>query len=166
MSGPAFRPFRRRCRTPSKPIGLCPLPTHSGHDRFRPIAVISARTHGSEMTRLEVFARSYTALLVAALLAGLAGLAFGLVMFIARAQVEPMLPLLLPAITTALLGSALFYKPEQYYWLATYISLLSAVFAAGIAYAFIRRPAENRRIDAALRGRLGPDQARGAPLEP
>ena len=118
------------------------------------------------MTRLESFASSYSALLLAALLAGIIALVFGLTMFIARPQVEPLLPLVLPAITKALFRTALFYKPEQYYWIATYVILLSAAFTAGIAFAFIRRPAENKRIDAALRSRIGPDQAQGAPLEP
>lgn len=117
------------------------------------------------MKRLEAFARSYIALLIGALLAGIAGMVFGLAMFIAREQVEPSLPFLLPGITKWLTGSALFYRPEQYYWIATYVSLLSAAFAAAVAFAIIRRPAENRRIDAALRSRLGPDEARGAPLE-
>lgn len=117
------------------------------------------------MIRLEAFARSYMALLVAALLAGIAGMVLGLVMFIDKEQIEPLVPFLLPAITKRLTGSALYYRPEQYYWIATYVSLLSTAFAAGIAFAIIRRPAENRRIDAALRSWLGPSHVRGAPLE-
>ena len=111
-------------------------------------------------------ARAYSALLITAIVLGVVGLVLSLVMFVARELCEPLLPVLLPVVTKVLFRSALYYSPGQYYWIAGYIGVLSAGWTVGMVVALRRRPAENRRIDAALKERLGPQYARGAPLDP
>jgi hypothetical protein len=87
-------------------------------------------------------------------------------MLVDRPHCEAVLPLLLPMITNALFRHPIFYSPEQYYWVAGYIGGGSALWTVAMLAVFARQPAENRRIDAALMRRIGPQQAHGAPLEP
>jgi cyanate permease len=101
-----------------------------------------------------------------AVLGGIAGLLLSFVLFTDRQHCEPLLAFLLPLITKALFRSALYYSPEQYYWIAGYVGGLSAAWTVAVLVIVARQRAENARIDAALMGKLGPDQAHGAPLEP
>jgi hypothetical protein len=101
-----------------------------------------------------------------ALFGGLAALLLSFVLVIDRKLCEPVLRFLLPIVTKALFRSALYYSPEQYYWIAGYVGGLSAVWTVAMLVVVMRQPAEDARIDAALMGKLGRQRAHGAPLDP
>jgi hypothetical protein len=105
-------------------------------------------------------------MLLVAVLGGIAGLILSFIMLIDRQLCELALPFVLPLITNALFRHALFYNPEQYYWIAGYIGGGSALWTVTMLAVLVRQPAENRQIDAALMRKLGPQQSHGAPLEP
>jgi hypothetical protein len=105
-------------------------------------------------------------MLLVALLAGIAGVLLSLIMLIDRQHCELVLPVLLPMITSAIFRQPLFYRPEQYQWIAGYLGGASALWTLAVLAILARQPTENRRIDAALMRKLGPEQAHGAPLEP
>ena len=105
-------------------------------------------------------------MLLAGWVAALAGLLLSAILFTYRSGCEPVLAALLPYVTRAIFRSALYYEPQQYYWIAAYVGGFSAFWAMVMVYIVARAPAENRRVDAALMKQIAPQQSRGAILDP
>lgn len=118
------------------------------------------------MNRLRAFAQSWSAMLWAGWVAALGGALVSFLLLVDRTFCEPLLSVFLPVVTNALFRSALYYAPEQYYWIASYIGGLSALWTLAMLWVVIRAPGESRRIDRALLNRTRRQEARGAPLEP
>ena len=100
---------------------------------------------------------------------GLAGAAIcGLTsaaMFLFRSFCEPILRVALAAVVDAVAHSYFRYDPAEYYYWAGYVGFLGVLVLLLAAIATIRKPAQDRIIDDALR-RQTTDFANGAPLEP
>src|SRR6478752_2634578 len=90
---------------------------------------------------------------------GLAGWGAGMFAFPSVFRVAS--PILINGIA-ARIGSGSPYDPEDYYIWAWLFLLFASVWGALCLVMFIRRPAEDRRIDAALRSRFE-RAVRGAP---
>jgi cell division protein FtsX len=86
-------------------------------------------------------------------------------MFLFRSFCEPILRIALTAFVDAVAHSYFRYDPSQYYLWAGYVGFLGVFILAIAAVTMIRKPAQDRIIDDALR-RQTTDFANGAPLEP
>ncbi|MGK6354436.1 hypothetical protein ACMGDH_04325 [Sphingomonas sp. DT-207] len=84
-------------------------------------------------------------------------------LFFFRDQCEPVLRWLLPLIAGR--HSHFRYDPDSYYFWAGLAGVLALLWISLFSMAALRKPADDRRIDAALRARQH-RSARGAPLEP
>ena len=100
---------------------------------------------------------------------GLAGAAIcgltSVAMFLFRTYCEPILRFVLTAVVGAVTHSNFRYDPAEYYYWAGYVGFLGVLVLLLAARAIIRKPAQDRIIDDALRGQTT-DFANGAPLEP
>jgi len=85
-------------------------------------------------------------------------------MFAFPSVFKPVMPILVNGLASRL-GSRAAYRPEDYYFWAWAIVIWASAWAASALYAFIRKPADDRRIDENLRARLS-NEVRGAPTEP
>ena len=86
-------------------------------------------------------------------------------MFLFRSFCEPILRLALTAYVDIVAHSYFRYDPSEYYYWAGYVGVLGAFILLLAAVTMIRKPAQDRTIDGALRGQTT-DFANGAPLEP
>ena len=88
----------------------------------------------------------------------------GLIMLSFRSVCEPILRIGLPFVASHL-GGSYHYDPGTYYVWAWAPIVYAALWFLLFARAWIREPAVDRRIDAALRAQVE-QAARGAPVEP
>lgn len=84
-------------------------------------------------------------------------------MFNYREYCEPVLRLVLPVLAGR--KAHFRYNPDDYFFWAGLAAFFAAALIAAAIFAALRQPAENRRVEKALRSR-SQAQARGAPLEP
>jgi len=84
-------------------------------------------------------------------------------MFVFRAQCEPILRLLLPLLAGR--RGHYRYDPDSYYFWAWLAAAMSLMWVGLVLFAALRKPEEDRRLDRHLRAKLSQD-ARRAPLEP
>ena len=100
---------------------------------------------------------------------GLAGaLVCGLLsaaMFLFRSVCEPILRVALTIFANSIAHSYLRYDPSEYYFWAGYVGFLGVVILAITTVTMVRKPAQDRVIDDALRRQTG-EIVNGAPLEP
>jgi len=88
----------------------------------------------------------------------------GLIMLGFRSVCEPILRVALPLVASHL-GGSYHYDPGTYYVWAGAPIVYAALWLLLFVRAWIREPAVDRRIDAALRSQVE-QTARGAPIEP
>ena len=86
-------------------------------------------------------------------------------MFLFRPFCEPILRLALITIAKGVARTHLRYDPAQYYLWAGYVGFLGVFILGLAAVTIVRKPAQDRVIDQALR-RQTTEFANGAPLEP
>jgi len=96
--------------------------------------------------------------------AGVCGLVSA-AMFMFRPICEPILRFALTLFVHSVAHSYFRYDPATYWFWAGYIGALGVLFVAVFVIAIIRKPAQDRRIDEALR-RQTTEISHGAPLEP
>lgn len=108
---------------------------------------------------------TYRGLIAVGLLGGVGGGWLSLILFLFRAQCEPLLAAVLPLFMRLTFHVHFHYRPSEYYWIAAYTGGLALMWTLGIGWALVQKPGQDRRIDQALRRRARPS-ARGAPLDP
>jgi hypothetical protein len=84
-------------------------------------------------------------------------------LFLFRSQSEPILRFLLPIILPR--RGRFHYDPADYYFFASLVVMVTILWSGLTLYAILRKPAEDARIDAALRTK-DRHVMRGAPLDP
>jgi hypothetical protein len=84
-------------------------------------------------------------------------------MFLFRAQAEPVVRLILPLLVPK--RGFYRYDPDSYFLWPSLVAFLAILLVALVTLAAIRKPNEDKRIDAALEAKQR-QRARGAPLEP
>lgn len=119
------------------------------------------------MRRIRPLGSTYTGLVTIGILGGVSLGLLSAIMFLFRPQAEPVVRFVVPAIASSL-GSrrGLYrYNPETYLLWPSLAAFLSLLWVGLTLFAILRKPAEDKHLDAALKGRLS-QAARGAPLEP
>lgn len=94
------------------------------------------------------------------------GVGFGVLstlMFLFRAQAEPIVRFILPILAGH--RSHYRYNPESYFLWPSLVGFCAVLWLALCVIALVRKPSDDRAIDAALKAKYRP-AARGAPLEP
>jgi hypothetical protein len=84
-------------------------------------------------------------------------------MFLFRAQAEPIVCIILPLVVPK--RAFYHYNPDTYFLWPSLAGFLAILWIAFVILAAIRKPTEDKRIDAALTAKQR-QRARGAPLEP
>jgi len=84
-------------------------------------------------------------------------------LFLFRTQCEPILRFLLPIILPR--RARFHYDSADYYFFASLVLMMTIIWTGVTLYAILRKPAEDARIDAALRAKHR-QVMRGAPLDP
>ena len=146
---------KRRCRTDLKHLSV--------YVCLRPITDISGIVMVGSMRIRRPLGATYKGLLFLDAGGGAAFAALSVLMFVFRAQCEPILRLLLPL----LVGRRGHYRydPDSYYFWAWLAAAMSLLWIGLVLYAALRKPEEDRRLDHHLKAELS-QNARGAPLEP
>lgn len=115
------------------------------------------------MQRRRPLGTTYHGLTLLLISGGISGAIVSASMFLFRAQCEPVLRFLLPFVARR--ATHYRYNPDSYYFFAWVAVALTLLWIILTGVGLLRKPAEDRRIDAIVRLK-GRSMARGAPLEP
>jgi hypothetical protein len=106
---------------------------------------------------------TYTGLIISGFVGGLGLGLLSAAMFLFRAHAEPVVRIILPLVASR--HGPYRYNPDTYFFWPSLVGFLAILWVALSSLAVVRKPAEDKQIEAALKARHR-QAARGAPLEP
>ncbi|QNN64533.1 hypothetical protein H9L12_09460 [Sphingomonas rhizophila] len=142
---------------------LSPFSTQYRRVRNRPIADISSIVMVGSMKIRRPLGATYKGMLFFGAAGGAAFATLSALLFVFRAQCEPILRLLLPLLAGR--RGHYQYDPDSYYFWAWLAAAMSLLWMGLVLWAALRKPHEDRRLDKHLKAKLS-QKVRGAPLEP